>query len=343
MKFKSCRPNPLGRRGFIWGWEKAFLGNCLSSFANLVAFSIRTGVPAIYPQVDDYQDVFRETGRMRRIFDPSRALNTDLIDEFSKEVDELFDGYYSGYVTKTVSTPFHELPNFPDAQGLLLFLPHYELGIIRDWSDNGMEANAARFCSSGNGLIYPSAYWNQYTDMRMAAVYGPILRQHLGPLRDDGALARVAHMEAHANCLKIGIHIRQSDTRNWHGGAYYYEIDTYKYIMRHIHDSLGLRPHVFYVFSEMQWSAGDFEGLPVFYEKTHFNDDFVSMGTCDYVVGPPSTFATWSAFMGGAKRVIVTAERLSEIANGSSLLDHAVEIPFPTGSYLPGDPQARPI
>jgi hypothetical protein len=343
MKLNSCRPNPLGKLGFLMGWEPAFLGNCLTSLANLVVWSLRTGVPILYPHIEDHRAVFADQTRSRAIFDPAGIIDQSSLWRFNSTVNSIFDGYYPGYTSRTVTTDYADLAEFQDARGTVLFLPYHHVMTIRDWSENDMEAQAAAFCACGNGLILPGAYWNQYMDMREAAAYGPALRQHIGALKSDGCAARKGHMTSHPGHLKIAVHIRQSDSKNWHGGAYYYEIDDYLEIMRHIDRSLHSVPHTFYIFSEMKWNAENFVGLPVFYEASHFLDDFATMGQCDYIVGPPSTFATWSAFLGRAKRIIMTKPRIAELPATRSLLEFAVDIPFPTGAYLPGDPQAGPL
>lgn len=342
-KPKSCLPNPFGTTPFLFGWEGAFLGNCLSSLANTVVFSLRNNIPVIYPNIDAHREIFADPGRSRSIYDPENRLESEKISTFKTLIDGYFEDYYPGFERRVITTDFAELSGFPHATGVSLFLPYHYLMHIRDWSDDDMERRAAAFCRLGNGLILPGAFWNQYTDMREAAPYGEALRIHLGQLREDQCVERAQHMQAHAGHVKIGIHIRQSDSRNWHGGAYFYEIEDYRSIMRHLHQSLAGRDHVFYIFSEIQWSDGDFAGLPAFYRRAAFLDDFVTMGRCDYVVGPPSTFATWSSFLGGAKRIIMTKPRIAALAETVSLIDFGVDIPFPTGGYLPGDPAGRPV
>jgi Glycosyl transferase family 11 len=343
MKLNSCWPNPLGKVGFLMGWEPAFLGNCLTSLANLVVWSLRTTVPILYPHIEDHRGIFADQSRSRAIFDPAGVVDQNALWAFNAVINPIFDGYFPGYAGRTVSTDYAELASFQDACGTVLFLPYHYVMNIRDWSENEMEARTAAFCARGNGLVLPGAYWNQYMDMREAAAYGPVLREHIGALKPDGCAARRNHMAAHLGHLKIAIHIRQSDYSNWSGGAYYYGLHDYLAIMRHIDRTLASVPHIFYVFSEIKWSADDFAGLPVLYEASDFLDDFVSMGQCDHIVGPPSTFASWSAFLGGAKRIIITRPRIAALPETRSLLDFAVTVPFPTGAYLPGDPQARPL
>ena len=343
IKLSSCLPNPLGKAGFLIGWEPAFLGNCLTSLANLVVWSLRTGIPVLYPHIEDHREIFADSSRSRAIFDATGSVDHSALWAFNTAINPVFEGYFPGYTGRTVTTDYSRLPLFKDASGTVLFLPYHYLMSIRDWSENEMEAHVSAFCRQGNGLVLPGAYWNQYMDMGEAATYGPALREHIGALKPDGCVVRRTHMTAHPAYLKIAIHIRQSDYRNWEGGAYYYEIDDYVAVMRHINRTLSTTPHVFYVFSEMKWTAAQFGSLPAIYEASHFVDDFVTMGRCDYVVGPPSTFATWSAFLGGAKRIIITMPRIAALSDTQSLLEFARDIPFPTGAYLPGDPLARPL
>jgi hypothetical protein len=113
--------------------------------------------------------------------------------------------------------------------------------------------------------------------------------------------------------------------------------------MSKISKSLGERRHYFCVCSDEKLDAAVFANLPVWYDKGSQEDDFVALSQCHYVAGPPSTFGTWSAFLGRGKRLILTPERMETIANWTHPLNDAVEVIYPTGSYLPGDVGARPI
>jgi hypothetical protein len=113
--------------------------------------------------------------------------------------------------------------------------------------------------------------------------------------------------------------------------------------MRRIHADLAGRPHYFCVCSDVLVDTAALQGLPIWYYSGALEDDFIALSKCHFVVGPPSTFGTWSAFLGGAKRVVLTPERMTHFAAQPPILETAVEIIYPTGSYLPGDPAAGPI
>jgi len=334
MKPKSSLPNPFVNKPFILGFEPAYLGNCLSSLANLIVFSIRNNVPIIYPDINKYNSIFLNQNKNHHIFDPLGLLDETFALTFSSMARP--------FISDAVSTQYEELDSFR-CQGLTLFLPNDPIQKIRDWTDNGMEGNVATFCAQGNGLIMPRVFWNQYTDMRTAAIYARALREHLGELRPDSVANRSTHMMDHNNHLRIGIHIRRSDSRYWYGGAYFFSIEDYVRVIKSLHSSLHFTPHIFYIFASERIDPSAFEDLPIFYTEAEFQDDFIAMGTCDYIVGPPSTFATWSAFLNGAKRLILTRERIDNIDKIQSILDLAVNIPFPTGGYLPGDLRASPV
>jgi hypothetical protein len=113
--------------------------------------------------------------------------------------------------------------------------------------------------------------------------------------------------------------------------------------MRRIHADLAGRPHHFCLCSDSLIDTAELQGLPIWYERGALEDDFVALSKCHYVVGPPSTFGTWSAFLGGAKRVVLTPERMANVSALPPILETAVEIIYPTGGYLPGDPAMGPI
>ena len=342
MKLFSSIPNWVDTRGFLFGWEPALLGNCLSSLANLVAFSIRTGVPVYYPNIDDTSRLYSDPERSRALFDPKKKAEIAKFIDVGQHIKRLLTHGVYNYNATVATIRFEQLPAYHDAKQIVLMLPYVQEG-LKDWREDNKEALAASFCLRGNGLIYPGCYWLQYMDMNEAAAFGPVLREHLGALRSDGCEER-ARFRRDTRGVQLGIHLRQGkDYRTWYDGRYFYSLDQYKDVMRAIHVSMGDTAYTFQICADTDLRGELFGDMPVFYRKATAMDDFLCLTQCDSVVGPPSTFATWAAFLGFAKRLVVTPDRVEGIRSISDPLSLAINIPFPTGSYLPGDPSAGPI
>ncbi|MEI0703204.1 hypothetical protein [Brachyspira intermedia] len=96
--------------------------------------------------------------------------------------------------------------------------------------------------------------------------------------------------------IKVGVHIRKGDYKEWNGGQYYYEDNVYNDIIEQFvnlhknkrilfilfsNEEITLKPNYDYVISKCKW-----------YE------DHSLMSMCDYLIGPPSTFTSWASFIG---------------------------------------------
>lgn len=338
----SYIPNPIGKLGFVMGLESAALGNKLSSFANLFTLGERNSLITSYRQIMSESALFNVGDNAG--FYITDDLPPELFGEFdqlARYVDEMFSAGGDHYAKTHKTISLNRLEELEHLSGVVVFSDY--LPEFQDLSLN--EHKISRFCRQGNGIILAGAYWHQYLDMRAVAPHGERLRQKFSIHCEDGAGDRaLAMLAAGREALRIGIHIRRHPHYEfWQGGRYLFSVEQYAAVTRKIHQSLGERPHCFFIFSDETLDLTPFVHLPFWYENGSAEDDFVALSRCHYVIGPPSTFATWAAFLGGAKRLILTAERLANLPAWDRPLDDAVEILFPTGGYLPGDPAARPI
>ncbi|MBO4699481.1 alpha-1,2-fucosyltransferase [bacterium] len=96
----------------------------------------------------------------------------------------------------------------------------------------------------------------------------------------------------------VGIHIRRGDYKNFLGGKYFYELETYKSVMNKIANIFGKNETAFVICSNEEIDLDFFKGLNVFKGPGHFVADLHSLSLCDYIAGPPSTFSRWASFYG---------------------------------------------
>lgn len=99
--------------------------------------------------------------------------------------------------------------------------------------------------------------------------------------------------------ILIGVHCRRTDYKYWQEGRYYYEFAQYANCCKAIEKFLDERV-TFLICSDENIDLNAFEGLDVFKlsncSSTH---DLYALSLCDYIIGPPSTFSTWAALIGG--------------------------------------------
>lgn len=104
--------------------------------------------------------------------------------------------------------------------------------------------------------------------------------------------------------LVIGLFIRQSDYKVWHGGRFYFPTSRYVDWIRQLLVLHGGRRVAIVVASEEWQSPELFVGLPVFFATGaangggHWFESWVQLSKCDFIASPPSTFSATAAFLG---------------------------------------------
>ena len=105
--------------------------------------------------------------------------------------------------------------------------------------------------------------------------------------------------------LRIGLHARRGDYRNFEGGRYFYSDAEYAGILERTAAAFAGREITFVVCSDEPFRP---DALP----RPHVTgpgqavEDLYALSRCDYVVGPPSTFTIWASFFGRAPLLHVT-------------------------------------
>ena len=327
-------PNLVSSRGFVYGIEPAQLGNALSVFANLIAFSLRTGIPVIYPQIMDQAALFDFSDiDLPYIFNGNRAFPFPVdkpgLLAVQGFIDRIMEGYYENYSRMLHSVAPEWLPDAGLLSHATVFLNH-DMN-FRDLGDH--QSTLARFAARSNAIILPGAYWWQYRELPVKAA--DTVRQVLRLAHQDSQAQRAALMADPATGVRIGVHARLGDYKDFHGGRYFWETSTYVNLMKTISRQFGERSHMFMLCSNGDFDPAQMAGLPHCFAQGSAFDDFVALANCDYVIGPPSTFATWAAFLGNSKRLVLTEEPIAAMEQIG--LEQAQVPLFPTGSGVPGD------
>lgn len=114
--------------------------------------------------------------------------------------------------------------------------------------------------------------------------------------------SRVAGFLAQARTtydVLVGVHLRRGDYREFMGGAYHYSTEEFGDYMRQMAGLLAGRRVAFVLCSNEASSAADFPGLQIIRLPEALGiEDLHTLGQCDYIIGPPSTFSMWASFYG---------------------------------------------
>lgn len=96
----------------------------------------------------------------------------------------------------------------------------------------------------------------------------------------------------------IGVHIRHGDYKTYCDGIMYYTAAEYAAVMNLLEQQLPSRTVRFLVCSDERQDASSFPGLKVTISDEIPVVDIYALSSCDYIVGPNSSFSQWSSFIG---------------------------------------------
>ncbi|QYY37394.1 hypothetical protein [Ruficoccus sp. ZRK36] len=142
-----------------------------------------------------------------------------------------------------------------------------------------------------------------------------ILQKHRAQLQELLALkpsnAERQYLEqvrAEAEDILVGVHIRRGDYREFGGGEFYFSLDQYAQLAKSLVSNLGGRKATFIACSDEPIPTDAFPGVDWKPGPGSLTGDLYALSVCDYVMGPPSTFNHWSAFIAGIPRYEITQE-----------------------------------
>ncbi|TNF49269.1 MAG: hypothetical protein EP305_03245 [Bacteroidetes bacterium] len=108
--------------------------------------------------------------------------------------------------------------------------------------------------------------------------------------------------------IKVGVHIRRRDYREFLEGKYFYNDEIYLSLMDQIEKLFKDKEIQFLVFSDEPVSNLIRSRQHVLVSENSFIEDFFSMSMCDYLMGPPSTFTLVAAYLGKCKLAHIEEE-----------------------------------
>lgn len=100
----------------------------------------------------------------------------------------------------------------------------------------------------------------------------------------------------------VGVHIRRRDYRSFMNGRYFYDVETYRSMMRSVAEMVSPRSVSFLVCTDEPQEPAVPEDLPWTTSSMGPVHDIWALSRCDLLMGPPSTFSTWAAFLGEVPR-----------------------------------------
>jgi hypothetical protein len=98
------------------------------------------------------------------------------------------------------------------------------------------------------------------------------------------------------NDVLIGIHLRRGDYNKWQGGKYYYDNQTYMHFIQQLRSMFVGQNIKFILCSDEIIDTTYFSDDDMYISTQDMIIDLYLLASCDYLIGPPSTFSGWASF-----------------------------------------------
>lgn len=116
--------------------------------------------------------------------------------------------------------------------------------------------------------------------------------------RDEITHAVDEKLHDDSNNIRLGVHIRRGDYKEWQDGRYYYDDETYiGYVERFIAQHAGKTVSVYICGNDPHLDKEAFiRRIPnCTFPNGNAAEDLCLLSRCDYIIGPPSTFSLVAA------------------------------------------------
>jgi len=170
--------------------------------------------------------------------------------------------------------------------------------IFLDWHES-LDLNDPVFLQMAKKKILFVQGW-QFQDKQNFAKFSQDIKKIFTPARKY--LINIENLIKKAKGsgdLIVGVHIRHGDYKTFEGGKYFYSTEIYAEIMKQVKDLFKNKSIVFLICSDEKQDSEMFTGFKTLFGTGHFIEDLYTLASCDYIMGPPSTFTMWASFYGG--------------------------------------------
>jgi hypothetical protein len=253
------------------------LANRLFVFANVIATGLATGHRVVNPAFRAWADAFQGTAgdaisayprRRRALF--GGALFARIAAALSYRSCSVLSGFSTGPLRATTLT-WPQCCDL-DAPEEVADLQRRRLVLLKGW-----------------------LFRNRSAVKRHAALIRDFFRPIPTARMEANRIVDTARKEGD---LLVGVHVRHRDYRDFMDGKYFYSFATYANLMRSLAAMVTPRRAAFLVCSDETQDRSVVGDLPVTLSTLGPVQDLWALSRCDLLIGPPSTFSAWAAFLG---------------------------------------------
>ena len=107
--------------------------------------------------------------------------------------------------------------------------------------------------------------------------------------------------------ITVGVHIRRGDYKDWCDGAYYYSDEVYVRIMKELAVEAKMQGKTirFMICSNEPFDTKQTDLNTIKIPNSDGIADLYGLASCDYIVGPPSSYSQWASFYGSVPLCLI--------------------------------------
>lgn len=177
--------------------------------------------------------------------------------------------------------------------------------------ERGVSPSTTSELAGSEGKLIMLDCW-PYIEVDLLKKHSEEARRYVQPRREarEKATGIINTLRSCANLPVVGVHIRRTDYKEWLGGKYFYELDTYQRYMKRVSELMNGKV-AFLICSDEPHNEADFADVPcdaLYVSHESFMTDFALLSQCDYTMGPPSTFRMTASFLGNTPSFRILAK-----------------------------------
>lgn len=261
------------------------LGNRLQLCAHIMSHALENNHSILIFCLNEYADFFQGCSRKT-----TRYLDKTIIVLPKLEAKSLFGRLFNRLIVRGLSR----------TTWLAKLLKITEITAYTNGTILSEASYRAVTCRSN--LVLLRGYF--YYDPPALNKYDDYIRNFFKPIeRHQKKIDRIVTEAKQRGDILVGVHIRHGDYATYQNGKHFFTFQEYENIMKNMQALFVDRKVHFLVCSDNNLSPETFS-QDIFWQSgsNHLIEDLYSLAGCDYIIGPKSTFNSWSSFYGKVKR-----------------------------------------
>lgn len=162
-----------------------------------------------------------------------------------------------------------------------------------------------------------------YRDPEGVTIYSDIIRNYFSPI--DNVASKINQFVLNARRgfdILIGVHLRRGDYRFYNDGEYYFDDTVFSSYLKELEYLFGEFKIRFLIVSNEVINFNNYSNFAIIKGLGDSIGDLYSLASCDYIIGPPSTYTAWASWYGQVPRYeIVSKKRSIKLTDFKTVVD----------------------